>query len=70
MSFFTIKLKSAIIYLGIFICAIVLTGVVLSNDSVMTSGKERVLPIYNVHRTDKKIAISFDAAWENVIKRT
>jgi hypothetical protein len=27
------------------------------------------LPIYNVERTDKKMAISFDAAWGNVILR-
>ena len=70
MNFLTIKLKPMLVYLGIFICAIVLTGFFMSNDSIMTAGKERILPIYNVQRTDKKIAISFDAAWGNIIKRT
>ena len=65
MGFFTIKLKSAVFYLAIFICAVTLTGVLVSSDSIMTAGKERILPIYNVLRADKKAAISFDAAWGN-----
>ncbi len=31
--------------------------------NVSEAGKERLLPIYSVDRDDKKIAISFDAAW-------
>ena len=65
MSFITIKLKPALTYLAIFITVIILTGGILSAGSIMTAGKERVLPIYNVQRNDKKIAISFDAAWGN-----
>ena len=70
MSFLTINLKSVIVYLSVFICTVILTGVLLTGGSIMTAGKERVLPIYNVQRNDKKVAISFDAAWGNVIKRT
>jgi len=65
MNFLTIKLKSVIGYLGIFVCAVVFSGILLSTDSIMTAGKEKILPIYNVQRTDKKVAISFDAAWGN-----
>jgi peptidoglycan/xylan/chitin deacetylase (PgdA/CDA1 family) len=65
MNIFTIRLKSAIAYLGIFICAILFFGLFMSDSSIMTNANERVLPIYNVARNDKKIAISFDAAWGN-----
>jgi hypothetical protein len=70
MNIFTIRLKAAIIYVGVFICAILFCGLILSDGSIMTVAKEKILPIYNVERTDKKIAISFDAAWGDVIKRT
>ncbi len=33
------------------------------NIIVATGAKERLLPIYGVERNDKKIALSFDAAW-------
>lgn len=67
MNIFTINLKSAIIYLFVFACAILFCGLVLSDESITTTTKERILPIYNVERSDKKVAISFDAAWDNVI---
>lgn len=40
-------------------------GVQLRDMSVGSSGQSRLLPIYSVQRQDKKIAISFDAAWGN-----
>lgn len=35
--------------------------------AVQTSASKRALPIYNVKTDEKKVAISFDAACENVI---
>jgi hypothetical protein len=37
--------------------------------AVQTSAAKRELPIYNVKTDEKKIAISFDAAWGNAILR-
>ena len=34
---------------------------------VYWNGAGRSLPIYSVERTDKKIAITFDCAWERTI---
>lgn len=47
--------------------AIVLAAVVgvRGVQAVQTSASKRLLPIYNVKTDDKKIAISFDAAWGN-----
>jgi hypothetical protein len=43
--------------------------VVNSPAVVGASAADRVLPIYSVKRDDKTVAISFDAAWGNVIVR-
>lgn len=67
MNIYSIKLKTAILYLCIFTVAILFCGLIMSDTDIMTAGKERVLPIYNVERNDKKVAISFDAAWGDVI---
>lgn len=40
-------------------------GVQLRELAVNAGEKTRLLPIYSVQRQDKKIAISFDAAWGN-----
>ena len=40
-------------------------GAQLRDLAVANSGQSRLLPIYSVQREDKKIAISFDAAWGN-----
>ena len=48
------------------LCAVL--GVVIgvrSVQAVQTSVSKRLLPIYNVKTDEKKIAISFDAAWGN-----
>lgn len=40
-------------------------GITAAVTSVGTRAEERRLPIYNVDRGDKKIALTFDVAWEN-----
>lgn len=53
---------------GIFIfCLLVGTGALISSDVLPVSYTvgNRELPIYSVDTTEKKIALSFDAAWGN-----
>lgn len=46
----------------LFVCAV---SAVLIFEFPSVIGAERLLPIYSVERDDKKIAVSFDAAWGN-----
>ncbi len=39
------------------------TILVSTENSISTAGNQRLTPVYSVDREDKKIAISFDAAW-------
>ena len=47
------------------LAAVVLASVMLfgAGAYAQTAAKNRLLPVYNVERTDNKCAISFDAAW-------
>lgn len=45
--------------------AAIAVGVTAVLTSVGTKAAERLLPIYSVERTDKKVAVTFDCAWEN-----
>ena len=40
-------------------------GITAAVTSVGSHAKQRQLPIYSVERGDKKIALTFDVAWEN-----
>ena len=40
-------------------------GSKLLNDTIPTAGKAKKLPIYCVDTEEKKVALSFDAAWGN-----
>lgn len=51
--------------LGTALAAALILWTVNSPAIVGASAAERQLPIYSVDRSDKKIAISFDAAWGN-----
>lgn len=57
-------------HLTFIICALVLMvgcgifGIFYQNNQTVSS-QNREIPIYNVKRNDKKVAISFDAAWGN-----
>lgn len=57
------KLAAAVA--GVLVCSVILNVTVFNDDfSVATfKGAERNLPIYSVSTHEKKIAISFDAAW-------
>lgn len=45
--------------------AIIISAAVYVPRAVATSSSKRLIPIYNVDRADKTVAISFDAAWGN-----
>ena len=60
----TVKIKSAAVIAAAsaaLLCGICAGGVA----AVKTAAAKKELPIYSVERGDKKIAISFDAAWGN-----
>ena len=45
--------------------ATIAVGVTVAVTSAGTRAEQRQLPIYSVERSDKKIALTFDVAWEN-----
>jgi len=59
--------KKTIIICGAVILAIALFFCIfkVNEEFVIANTKNKLLPIYSVQRNDKKIAISFDAAWGN-----
>ena len=59
---FFILTKKHLIMIGSFIMAVII-GTVLSVNAFAKS--ERLLPIYCVETGDKKVALTFDAAWGN-----
>lgn len=61
MKYFIITKKQIALALAVLICA---TAAVITSVSAF-AGSNRKLPIYCVDTLDKKIAISFDAAWGN-----
>lgn len=62
---FARKYKKALSILGTALAAALILWTVNNPAIVGASATERQLPIYCVQRDDKKIAISFDAAWGN-----
>lgn len=58
------KLSSLAVGMSVllFVCAV---GAALFFKFPAVIGAERLLPIYSVERNDKKISVSFDAAWGN-----
>ncbi len=64
MKIFIVSLKKAILSFSIMIIAlIILVGSFYMIKDTMAQVEEKKVPIYCVDRKDKKIAISFDAAW-------
>ena len=59
------KFKRPLSFLGTALAAALILWTVNSPVVIGASAAERQLPIYCVERSDKKIAISFDAAWGN-----
>ena len=62
-----IKLKSVIAVFVLFVITLTVS-VTLRSISTTASTVERKLPIYSVQTNEKKIAITFDAAWGNTKK--
>ena len=60
--------------LTVLVCALcAVLGVVIGVrgvSAVQASAAKRLLPIYNVKTDEKKIAISIDAAWGNVVTQS
>ena len=55
---------------ALFCAFAVVIGIIVGvrgTKAVQTSATKRELPIYNVKTDEKRIAISFDAAWGNAI---
>ncbi len=50
---------------AVFVLAAAAVAIVLVATSVGTRAEKRLLPIYSTECEDKKIAITFDVAWEN-----
>lgn len=61
------KALLAVLCVSIIIIGFVLSMVISSKGVVGVFSPQRKLPIYSVETKDKKIAISFDAAWGDVI---
>lgn len=53
------KRKSQIVFTAVFICALIAAVMLCS----VSFGGERRVPVYSVDTSEKKVAISFDAAW-------
>lgn len=62
MHFFTVKKQNIFKILALVFVFTVLTGIIFSQNTP-ASAKKRKLPIYSVETEEKKIAITFDAAW-------
>ena len=60
----TVKVRSTVLVAAA--CALLVTAALAGGAAaVRTAVSNKELPIYSVQRSDKKIAISFDAAWGN-----
>ena len=66
MRVFTVTRKRLLIVLFCTLAAVLAAvACVRGVQAVQTSASKRLIPIYNVKTEEKKIAISFDAAWGN-----
>lgn len=66
MRFITVSKKRLLTILFCSLAAVLAASVgVRGVQAIQTSASKRLLPIYNVKTEDKKIAVSFDAAWGN-----
>ncbi len=66
MKYLTITRKMLIKITATVVAVVAVFAVVLATPNAeQTSAGKKLLPIYSVGRTDKRISISFDAAWGN-----
>lgn len=62
---FTKKQIKRVIAIALFVVVAVAVGITLAATSVGSRAAKRLLPIYSVECDKKKIAVTFDVAWEN-----
>ena len=64
---FVINAKHLIVsvFILIFLITVCLAGNSLVDNVIETANTKRFLPIYSVETDEKKIALTFDAAWGN-----
>lgn len=66
MRVFTVTRKTLLVVLFCALAAVLAVVLCVRGvQAVQTSASKRLLPIYNVKTQEKKVAISFDAAWGN-----
>ena len=56
------RIVIALLAIGLVVCTSVLAWYFVKTD-VSAEGKEKKIPVYSVETQEKKVAISFDAAW-------
>ena len=67
MKVFVLNKKSAVTYLSLFFCAVIMVVAGFSTStSVFNDSTDKLLPIYSVDKgTEKVCALTFDAAWDD-----
>ena len=65
MAFAVTKKRLLAVLLFILAAVLAVCGCISGARSMETAAQKRLLPIYNVKTGEKKIAVSFDAAWGN-----
>ena len=63
MHFYVIKLRWLIAMAAVIVCIIIGVFVDITVPTLSVNGRE--IPIYSVERTDNKIALTFDCAWND-----
>lgn len=64
MHIWTVTKRKFIGFLCIIFAVTIIIGMLL-NENISVAGTSRKLPIYSVDTSEKKVAITFDAAWTN-----
>ena len=64
MKIWTVSKKTILIIFSVLIAICIIAGVI-TEKSVSASAAKKKLPIYAVETDEKKVAITFDAAWTN-----
>ncbi len=67
MKVFVLNKKTAVTYLSLMICAVIMVIAGFStSETVMNDESDRLLPIYSVDKGNEKVcALTFDAAWDD-----
>lgn len=63
MRYITVKGRSIFLFSVLIIAAVVILAAFSEGAETASAGDERIIPIYCVDTEEKKVAITFDAAW-------